>query len=61
MIFNPSKENLEKIKKILENGGIGIIPTDTIYGLCANGLDKNLIKKIYKIKKEILTSHLFYL
>jgi len=51
MIFNPSKENLEKIKKILENGGIGIIPTDTIYGLCANGLDKNLIKKIYKIKK----------
>jgi len=50
-IFASTVENLEKIKEILENGGIGIIPTDTIYGLCANGLDKNLIKKIYKIKK----------
>ncbi|MGB9749275.1 MAG: L-threonylcarbamoyladenylate synthase [Caldisericia bacterium] len=50
-IFTESDENLEKIKEILENDGIGIIPTDTIYGLCTNGLDINLIKKIYKIKK----------
>jgi len=50
-IFTESDENLMKVKTILENGGVGIIPTDTVYGLCSNGLDINLIKKIYKIKK----------
>lgn len=37
--------------KILKNGGVGVIPTDTIYGLAASALDKNAVERIYKIKK----------
>ncbi len=33
------------------NKGIGVIPTDTVYGFCVNALDKELMKRIYKIKK----------
>ncbi len=50
------KENapFEKIEKILQEGGVGIIPTDTVYGFCVNALNKDAIKKIYKIKKRDL-------
>lgn len=50
-IFKANDENIEEIKEILEKKGIGVIPTDTVYGLCINGFEKELIKKIYKIKK----------
>lgn len=50
-IFSINKDDLNEVKNILLNKGIGIIPTDTVYGLCTNALDKNLVKKIYKIKK----------
>ncbi|MBC7195565.1 MAG: glycerol-3-phosphate 1-O-acyltransferase PlsY, partial [Caldisericia bacterium] len=53
-IFKKGDASFEKIKKILENGGVGVIPTDTVYGLCAGALNKDAIKRIYKIKKRDL-------
>lgn len=53
-IFKKEDASFEKIKKILENGGVGVIPTDTVYGLCASALNKDSIKRIYKIKKRDL-------
>lgn len=53
-IFEAIHENIYEIKKILEKGGVGIIPTDTVYGLCANALNRDAIKRIYKIKKRDL-------
>jgi len=50
-IFSTNTQNIEEVKNILENKGVGIIPTDTVYGLCVNAFDKDLIRKIYKIKK----------
>lgn len=50
-IFSIKKDDLNEVKNILLNKGIGIIPTDTVYGLCTNAYDKNLVKKVYKIKK----------
>ena len=50
-IFSTNTQDIEEVKNILENKGVGIIPTDTVYGLCVNALDKDLIRKIYKIKK----------
>lgn len=50
-IFSTKKDDLNEVKNILLNKGIGIAPTDTVYGLCTNAYDKNLVKKIYKIKK----------
>ena len=47
-------EDLEKIKvpaKIIKDGGIVVFPTETVYGIGVNGLDKQAIEKIYKIKK----------
>ena len=50
-IFSTNTQDIEEIKNILENRGVGVIPTDTVYGLCVNAFDKDLIRKIYKIKK----------
>ena len=35
---------------IIRNGGLVLFPTETVYGLGANGLDKNAVKKIYIAK-----------
>lgn len=42
--------NLNKIIKIIKNDGIGIIPTDTLYGLVGSAFSKKAIGKIYKLK-----------
>lgn len=36
--------------EIIKNGGLVLFPTETVYGLGANGLDGNAVKKIYKAK-----------
>ena len=35
---------------IIKNGGLVAIPTETVYGLGANGLDENAVAKIFKAK-----------
>ena len=37
--------------KVLNNGGIVICPTDTVYGLVCDAENKKAVEKIYKIKK----------
>ena len=37
--------------KFLNNGGVVICPTDTVYGFLALADNKNAVSKIYKIKK----------
>lgn len=41
----------DKIINVLNNGGVVAIKTDTVYGLIANALNENAVKKIYDIKK----------
>lgn len=41
----------EKVVELLKAGGVGFIPTDTIYGLSARALDESAVEKIYKLKK----------
>lgn len=48
------KENIIKAKKILENGEVVAIPTETVYGLAANAFDEKAIKKIFDIKERPL-------
>lgn len=45
---------LEEASNILANGGIGIFPTETVYGIGTNSLNENSIKKLYEIKKRPL-------
>ncbi len=40
-----------KISKLIKSGAIGIIPTDTVYGIVAGVSCVDSVEKIYKIKK----------
>jgi L-threonylcarbamoyladenylate synthase len=41
----------KKIVEILKSGGVGVLPTDTIYGILGSALKKETIERIYKIRK----------
>lgn len=45
-----SKDELDIAKNELDNGGLVIFPTETVYGLGANALDFNSVDKIFKAK-----------
>ena len=49
-----TKEEIENIKKMILDGKIIICGTDTLYGLCANALDHEAVKKVYELKKRDL-------
>lgn len=38
------------IKDVIQSGGIVVFPTETVYGIGANALDKNAAKKVYEVK-----------
>ncbi len=41
---------LYRAAQIIKNGGLVAFPTETVYGLGANGLDENAVPKIYEAK-----------
>ena len=46
---------LEEPAQIIKNGGIVVFPTETVYGIGANALNAEAVKKIYEIKKRPLS------
>ena len=48
--FNTSDKDISAAAQILKNGGVVAIPTETVYGLAANALDTNAVKKIFAAK-----------
>ena len=50
MKINCNDEGIRKSVEIIENGGVIIFPTDTVYGIGCNPYDENAVKKIYEIK-----------
>ena len=42
--------DIEKAKQILQKGGLVAIPTETVYGLAVNALDKDAVLKIFEAK-----------
>ena len=36
--------------KVLRNGGVAAIPTDTVYGLASNGLDAAAVARVFEVK-----------
>ena len=44
------KEGISEAAEILKQGGLVAFPTETVYGLGGNGLDKEAAKKIYAAK-----------
>ena len=50
MKVNCNDEGIRKSVEIIENGGVIIFPTDTVYGIGCNPYNANAVKKIYEIK-----------
>ncbi len=44
------REGIEKASQIINQGGIAIFPTDTVYGIGCNPYNKDSVRKIYEIK-----------
>lgn len=47
---NPNLKQIEKVVKVLQNGGLIIYPTDTVYGLGCDITNTKALEKIAKIK-----------
>ncbi len=56
--FDHPDSALENSTEILKRGGVVSFPTETFYGLGANALDEQAVKKIYQIKKRELNKPL---
>lgn len=51
----------DKIIKILKRGGVGVLLTDTLYGLVGRAVDKITVERIYRIKNRKNTKPLIIL
>jgi len=47
---NPNEKEIEKVVKVLRNGGLIIYPTDTVYGLGCDFTNTKALEKIAKLK-----------
>lgn len=57
IISNLEDNKNEKIRKIgetLKQGKIVVFPTETVYGIGVNGLDKKAVRKLYEVKQRPL-------
>lgn len=49
-INSPDDEKIKLVGKILREGGLAAIPTETVYGLAGNALDGSCARKIFAAK-----------
>jgi len=42
----------EEIIRILHNGGVGVLATDTLYGLVGSALSKKAVRRIYQVRQK---------
>ncbi len=47
---NPNEKEIDKVVKVLRNGGLIIYPTDTVYGLGCDITNTKALEKVAKIK-----------
>ena len=50
LILKPSKKTFNLAKKLITNGELVAFPTETVYGLGANALCDEAVKKIFVAK-----------
>jgi tRNA threonylcarbamoyl adenosine modification protein (Sua5/YciO/YrdC/YwlC family) len=49
--INPQQNYLKEAVEVLTKGGLVIMPTETVYGIAANALNKKAIDRLYEIKQ----------
>jgi len=47
----PERDKINEAVKIIKKGGLIIFPTETVYGLGCNALNKRAVARVFKIKK----------
>jgi tRNA threonylcarbamoyl adenosine modification protein (Sua5/YciO/YrdC/YwlC family) len=50
-IQNPDAQKIKKTASIIREGGLVVIPTETVYGIAANTLDKKAVERLYSVKQ----------
>ncbi len=45
-----TSDNIRLAAEIIKSGGLVAVPTETVYGLAANGLDEAAVRRIYEVK-----------
>jgi len=55
------KREWTKTEELLKNGGVAVIPTDTLYGLVGSVFSEKAVEKIYKLKNRDKTKALIVL
>ena len=50
LLLKNTEEDIKTAAELLKNGGVVGIPTETVYGLAADALNPEAVKKIYKAK-----------
>jgi tRNA threonylcarbamoyl adenosine modification protein (Sua5/YciO/YrdC/YwlC family) len=48
---NPQQRKIDQVVELLRNGGVIAYPTDTIYGLGCDIMNKKAIERVYQIKR----------
>ena len=49
-VDSPDAPGISTVAEILKNGGTAAIPTETVYGLAADGMNPDAVAKIFKAK-----------
>ena len=44
------KDDIGTAAEIIRRGGLTAVPTETVYGLAANGLDEDAVRRLYEVK-----------
>lgn len=57
-ILKPTNEALDSAARILQEGGVVVMPTETVYGLACSALDAEAVRRVYEIKGRPSTSPL---
>ena len=52
---------MEQVIQLLKSGKIGVMPTDTIYGLVGSALNPQVVEEIYKLRKRSLAKPMIIL
>ena len=48
---SPEEKYIAQAAKVISGGGLVVIPTETVYGIAANALDKKALERLYEVKK----------
>ncbi len=51
VVNTKERSAVEEAKRVLEEGGLLVSPTDTIYGILADALNFSAVKKLYRLRR----------